>query len=67
MFPPGFFSRTWVIARKEIEWFNEKLLHVLAPIIAEGAALTTVVGVLIEVPVTLMLVKFCLNTREWFN
>jgi len=32
-----------------------------------GAALATVVGVLIEVPVMLMLVKICLSTRSWFS
>ena len=32
-----------------------------------GAALATVVGVLIEVPVMLMLVKVCLRTRHWFK
>ncbi len=32
-----------------------------------GAALATVVGVLIEVPVMLMLVKVCLKTRHWFD
>ncbi|MBS3761998.1 MAG: ACR3 family arsenite efflux transporter [Planctomycetes bacterium] len=31
-----------------------------------GAALATVVGVLIEVPVMLMLVKICLHTTSWF-
>ena len=31
-----------------------------------GAALATVVGVLIEVPVMLFLVKICLKTRKWF-
>ncbi len=31
-----------------------------------GAALATVVGVLIEVPVMLMLVKMCLRTKGWF-
>ena len=31
-----------------------------------GAALATVVGVLIEVPVMLMLVRFCNNTRGKF-
>jgi ACR3 family arsenite transporter len=31
-----------------------------------GAALVTVVGVLVEVPVMLMLVRFTNNTREWF-
>lgn len=35
--------------------------------LSSGAALATVVGVLIEVPVMLMLVKFCLNTRNWFK
>jgi ACR3 family arsenite transporter len=35
--------------------------------LSSGAALATVVGVLIEVPVMLMLVKFCLNTRHWFS
>lgn len=31
-----------------------------------GAALATVVGVLIEVPVMLMLVRICLRTKAWF-
>ena len=31
-----------------------------------GAALATVVGVLIEVPLMLMLVRFCLRTQGWF-
>jgi ACR3 family arsenite transporter len=31
-----------------------------------GAALATVVGVLIEVPLMLMLVKICLRTQHWF-
>ena len=35
--------------------------------LSSGAALATVVGVLIEVPVMLMLVKFCLKTRHWFR
>ena len=35
--------------------------------LSSGAALATVVGVLIEVPVMLMLVKICLNTRSWFS
>ncbi len=35
--------------------------------LSSGAALATVVGVLIEVPVMLMLVKFCLKTRHWFQ
>jgi arsenite transporter len=34
--------------------------------LSSGAALATVVGVLIEVPVMLMLVKVCLRTRNWF-
>ena len=34
--------------------------------LASGAALATVVGVLIEVPVMLMLVRFCLGTQHWF-
>ncbi|MGM0509938.1 MAG: ACR3 family arsenite efflux transporter [Thermoplasmatota archaeon] len=32
-----------------------------------GAALATVVGVLIEVPIMLTLVKICLKTRGWFE
>ena len=32
-----------------------------------GAALATVVGVLIEVPVMLMLVRICLRTQGWFK
>lgn len=35
--------------------------------LSSGAALATVVGVLIEVPVMLMLVKICLRTRGWFD
>ncbi|MBU1171452.1 MAG: ACR3 family arsenite efflux transporter [Proteobacteria bacterium] len=35
--------------------------------LSSGAALATVVGVLIEVPVMLMLVSFCNRTRSWFK
>jgi len=35
--------------------------------LSSGAALATVVGVLIEVPVMLMLVKISLRTSRWFN
>jgi ACR3 family arsenite transporter len=35
--------------------------------LSSGAALATVVGVLIEVPVMLMLVKICLRTQHWFT
>ncbi|MBL7152121.1 MAG: ACR3 family arsenite efflux transporter [Phycisphaerae bacterium] len=34
--------------------------------LSSGAALATVVGVLIEVPVMLMLVKICLRSQSWF-
>ncbi|MDX9703089.1 MAG: ACR3 family arsenite efflux transporter [Candidatus Auribacterota bacterium] len=34
--------------------------------LSSGAALATVVGVLIEVPVMLMLVKVCIKTKKWF-
>ena len=34
--------------------------------LSSGAALATVVGVLIEVPLMLALVRFCLETRSWF-
>jgi ACR3 family arsenite transporter len=34
--------------------------------LSSGAALATVVGVLIEVPLMLLLVKFCLKTQDWF-
>lgn len=34
--------------------------------LSSGAALATVVGVLIEVPVMLTLVKICLRTQKWF-
>ena len=34
--------------------------------LGSGAALATVVGVLIEVPLMLLLVKICLRTRNWF-
>jgi len=35
--------------------------------LSSGAALATVVGVLIEVPVMLMLVKICLRSKGWFR
>ncbi|MCK9554434.1 ACR3 family arsenite efflux transporter [bacterium] len=35
--------------------------------LSSGASLATVVGVLIEVPVMLMLVKVCLKTQGWFK
>ncbi len=35
--------------------------------LSSGAALATVVGVLIEVPLMLALVGFCLRTRHWFG
>ena len=35
--------------------------------LSSGAALATVVGVLIEVPVMLLLVRFCLRTEHWFT
>jgi ACR3 family arsenite transporter len=34
--------------------------------LSSGAALATVVGVLIEVPLMLMLVRFCVRTQHWF-
>ena len=35
--------------------------------LSSGAALATVVGVLIEVPLMLMLVGFCKRTALWFK
>ncbi|MGA1869531.1 MAG: ACR3 family arsenite efflux transporter, partial [bacterium] len=35
--------------------------------LSSGASLATVVGVLIEVPVMLMLVKICMRTQHWFT
>lgn len=35
--------------------------------LSSGASLAAVVGVLIEVPVMLMLVKVCIKTKDWFN
>jgi ACR3 family arsenite transporter len=35
--------------------------------LSSGAALATVVGVLIEVPVMLLLVRICLRTQRWFQ
>jgi ACR3 family arsenite transporter len=35
--------------------------------LASGAALATVVGVLIEVPLMLLLVRICQRTRGWFR
>lgn len=34
--------------------------------LSSGAGLATVVGVLIEVPLMLALVKLCLKTQSWF-
>jgi len=146
----GYISRKWIIAKKGIDWFNTKFLHILTPVtisallvtlvllfsfkgevilsnpltilwiaiplfiqtnlifwltygsakvlglsykdaapsamigasnhfevaiatavmlfgLSSGAALATVVGVLIEVPVMLMLVRICLRTQNWFK
>ena len=38
----------------------------VARALQSGAALATVVGVLIEVPVMLLLVRVCLRTAHWF-
>ena len=145
----GYLSRRLIVARKGLEWFNTKFLHVLTPItiiallatlvllfsfkgevivgnpltilwiaiplflqtmlifwlgywwakllklpyayaapaamigasnhfevaiatatmlfgLSSGAALATVVGVLIEVPTMLLLVRICLRTQAWF-
>jgi len=145
----GFFSRKLIIAKKGLDWFNTKFLHLLTPVtisallvtlvllfsfkgevilsnpltilwiaiplfiqtnlifwltyglarvlklsyqdaapsamigasnhfevaiatavmlfgLSSGAALATVIGVLIEVPVMLMLVRICLRTQGWF-
>ena len=35
--------------------------------LSSGAALATVVGVLMEVPVMLLIVKICLKTQHWFK
>jgi ACR3 family arsenite transporter len=35
--------------------------------LSSGAALATVVGVLIEVPLMLLLVRFCQRTKGWFS
>ncbi len=35
--------------------------------LSSGAALATLVGVLIQVPVMLMLVRICTNTQHWFK
>ena len=39
----------------------------LAPINADGAALATVVGVLVEVPVMLLVVKIANATQHWYE
>jgi ACR3 family arsenite transporter len=146
----GYISRKWIIAKKGIDWFNTKFLHILTPVtitallvtlvllfsfkgevilsnpltilwiaiplfiqtnlifwlayglarllkltyqdaapsaligasnhfevaiatavmlfgLSSGAALATVVGVLIEVPVMLLLVRICLRTQNLFK
>ncbi len=46
---------------------HSDVVHDLLAWLASGAALATVVGVLIEVPVMLMLVRICLRTQGWFR
>jgi len=66
----GYFSRKWIIAAKGKNGSGRASNHFEVAIatstmlfgLSSGAALATVVGVLIEVPVMLMLVKFCLRT-----
>ncbi len=73
----GYATRRWMIAVRGEAWFKEKFLPVLTPVaiatatmlfgLSSGAALATVVGVLIEAPVMLWLVRICLRTRRWFG
>ena len=77
----GYSSRKQIIKKKGIKWFQEKFLHQLTTVsiiallatsavlfgLASGSSLATVVGVLVEVPIMLMLVKICLTTRNWFK
>jgi ACR3 family arsenite transporter len=50
-------NNTWI----KVTW------QISAIILITAEALTTVVGVLIEVPVMLMLIKICLKTPHWFK
>ena len=43
-------------------WTDVRVLAGLA-----GAALATVVGVLVEVPVMLSVCRMCISTRHWFS
>ena len=38
----GYFTRTWILASKGLDWFNKKFLHVLTPV-SIGALLLTLV------------------------
>ena len=46
--------------------FNDPTSVSYTHLLQSGAALATVVGVLVEVPVMLMLVRIANNTRKWF-
>ncbi len=58
-FFPGF-------AHREVPGMSGPALATMLYGLSSGAALATVVGVLIEVPLMLALVKFCLKTKAWF-
>jgi len=44
----------------------EEDFPVVQALLGKGAALATVVGVLVEVPVMLSVCSFCNRTRHWF-
>jgi ACR3 family arsenite efflux pump ArsB len=50
-------NNTWI----KVTW------QISAIILIAGAALATVMGVFIEVPVMLMLAKICLKPPHWFK
>jgi len=52
-------------------WEQDKYSNIITDISGirpgSGAALATVVGVLVEVPVMLSVCKFCVATRPWYE
>jgi ACR3 family arsenite efflux pump ArsB len=56
--PPG---ADWAVGRPPVPW------QALVLSIGIYVALPLIIGVLIEVPVMLMLVRICLRTQGWFK
>ena len=62
-------SQDWKFLKmgSQVELYRSYIAGCILFGLSSGASLATVVGVLIEVPVMLMLVKICLKTKHIFN